>query len=326
MARADAVPEDTVPKDAVPEDATPERVVLVLSGGGAKTAAHLGAWRAFAEAGFRPQHIVAASMGAVVAAGLAAGVKPDELLARLVEAGRGSLVLDPEALAAGLAARSLFRADGLRRAIEAVVPVRRFGELAIPLTVPVVDLDTGEVLLYGAAGKDAPLVDVLAATCALPVYFPPVALDGRRCADGGLGGVLPLEPAAALHADLVLAVDVGSGVERRGTSTGAGIGIGIGTDAGAAGSDAGVAQGPPVPDPALAGVPPLLRAHDESTGVLLAALTAAQLARWHIDPSRSPLVYVRPPIERYATFRIDRLEHYAAAGYGAAREALDSAV
>jgi predicted acylesterase/phospholipase RssA len=323
MARADAVP-GTVSEDPVPEDATSERVVLVLSGGGAKTAAHLGAWRAFAEAGFRPQHIVAASMGAVVAAGLAAGVKPDELLARLVEAGRGSLVLDPEALAAGLAARSLFRADGLRRAIEAVVPVRRFGELAVPLTVPVVDLDTGEVLLYGAAGEDAPLVDVLAATCALPVYFPPVALDGRRCADGGLGGVLPLEPAAALHADLVLAVDVGSGVERRGTSTGAGIGTGAG--AGAAGSDAGVAQGPPVPDPALAGVPPLLRAHDESTGVLLAALTAAQLARWHVDPSRPPLVYVRPPVERYATFRIDRLEHYAAAGYGAAREALDSAV
>ena len=33
---------------------------------------------------------------------------------------------------------------------------------------------------------DAPLLDVLTATCALPVYYPPHRLDGRRCGDGGL--------------------------------------------------------------------------------------------------------------------------------------------
>ena len=67
----------------------------------------------------------------------------------------------------------------------------RAGEdFPVPLTVSVVDLDDGELLLYGAGGADAPVVDVLCASCALPVYFPARALDGRRCGDGGLRGVL----------------------------------------------------------------------------------------------------------------------------------------
>jgi NTE family protein len=276
------------------------RVTLVLSGGGAKTAAHLGVWRALHEVGLRPTHLVAVSMGAVVAAALAAGATPDELLARLVDVGRGSVLPDPDAPAAGLAARSLFRADGLRHGIEAVLSPRRFDELAIPLAVPVVDLDSGASVLYGAGGRDAPLVDVLCATCALPVYFPPVPLDGRRTGDGGLRGALPLEAAASVPADLVIAVDVGPGLEPE---------------------PADAAPAPPLP--------PLLRAHDDAVGALMAAVTAAQLALWRAEPARPPLVYVRPPVERNATFRTDRLAHYEAAGYAAgyqaARDALNSA-
>ena len=51
------------------------------------------------------------------------------------------------------------------------MPARRFADLAVPLTVAVVDLDTGELLLFGAGGADAPLVDVLCATCALPALL-----------------------------------------------------------------------------------------------------------------------------------------------------------
>jgi hypothetical protein len=51
-----------------------ERVVLVLSGGGVKAAAHLGAVRALIAAGLKPTRYVGTSMGAVVATGLAAGL------------------------------------------------------------------------------------------------------------------------------------------------------------------------------------------------------------------------------------------------------------
>ena len=265
---------------------------LVLSGGGAKTAAHLGACRALKEAGFEPAWYVATSMGAVVAAGLASGVGNDELLDRMAQAGPRSVVRDPLTPVAGLFLRSLLKPAPLRRAIENMVPARRFSDLSVPLTVTTVDLDTGELVLFGSGAANAPLIDVLCASCALPLYYPPVLLNGRRFGDGGLRGVVPLEPAAGLQVELVLAVDVGPGFD--------------------------LTMAAEVPR-----IPPLVRAHDEAVGILMAANTESQLALWRADPARPPLVYVRPRVERHATFRVDRVREYANEGRRATREALD---
>jgi NTE family protein len=199
---------------------------------------------------------------------------------------------DPLALVSGLFARSLLRAVPFRRAVERIVPARRFAELSVPVTVTVVDLDTGELLLFGAGGDDAPLVDVLCASCALPLYFPAEKLAGRRCGDGGLRGPLPLDVAARLAAERVVAVDVGPGFDAT-------------TPAAAA--------------------PPVVRAHDDAIGALMANATAAQLALWRADRGRPPLLYVRPRVERDATFRVDLVRRYAEEGYRATREALAAA-
>ncbi len=267
-------------------------IAMVLSGGGAKTAAHLGACRAAREAGFEPVWYVATSMGAVIAAGLASGVGNDELLERITQLGARSLVRNPFGPVAGLFLRSLLKPGPLRRAIEDLVPARRFSDLGVPLTVTAVDLDTGELALFGSGAQVAPLVDVLCASCALPMYYPPVVLGGRRYGDGGLRGVVPLEPAAELEVELVLAVDVGPGFDAS-------------------------------PPPESPRVPSMVKAHDEAVGILMAANSEAQLAIWRADPSRRPLVYVRPRIERDATFRVDRIRDYANEGRRATREALE---
>ena len=57
----------------------------------------------------------------------------------------------------------------------------------------------------------------------------------------------------------------------------------------------------------------------------MAAHTETQLALWRAEAGRQPLIYVRPVIERYATFRVERMREYAEQGYGAAREALSRA-
>ncbi|HNT71870.1 MAG TPA: patatin-like phospholipase family protein, partial [Methanothrix sp.] len=67
------------------------------------------------------------------------------------------------------------------------------------------DLDTGELIVFGDGGEDVPLADALFASCALPVFYPPVQLLGRRLADGGLRGVVPLDVAARFPADRVIA-------------------------------------------------------------------------------------------------------------------------
>ena len=58
------------------------RVAVVLGGGGAKAAAHLGGALALAEAGITPVHWVGTSMGSVVAAAMAGGADPAAMLAQ----------------------------------------------------------------------------------------------------------------------------------------------------------------------------------------------------------------------------------------------------
>lgn len=268
----------------------PRRVIAVLSGGGAKAAAHVGAFRALDAAGLTPTHYVATSMGAVIAAGLAAGLAPAELLQRIARAGNRGAVRERFVPVAGLYLRSLLRPEPLRRVIAEFVAVQSFAELAVPLTVTVTDLDCGALIRLGAGAEDAPLVDALYASCALPVFYPPAMIAGRRCADGGLRGAIPLGAAAELPADLVVAVDVGPGF------------------------DEAPAAAPPMPA--------LLRAHHEATGILMAANSAAHVALWRAEPGRAPLLYVRPRAERHATFRVERAGVYAEEGYRATMETL----
>jgi NTE family protein len=267
------------------------RVTVVLSGGGVKAAAHLGALEVLAHAGLIPTRFVGTSMGAVIGAGLAAGLSVAGVLAQLRRVTREDVAaLDRTALFKGVFATALFKGERLRGTLERLLPVTRFTELKLPLTVATVDLDSGELVCFGADGSDAPLVDALYASCALPVFYPPAELDGRRLADGGLRAVLPLEIAARTPSDLVVAVDVGPGF------------------------DAGPPEGRPPPA--------LIRAHNEGQFVTMAANTRLALALWHATPGRAPLLYVRPIVRRGETFAIERVEEYVAAGREAARAAL----
>jgi hypothetical protein len=54
----------------------------------------------------------------------------------------------------------------------------------------------------------------------------------------------------------------------------------------------------------------------------MAALTVAQVAAWRGNAARLPLVYVRPRVERNATFQVERMRQYADDGFAAARDAI----
>jgi len=263
------------------------RVVAVFSGGGAKALAHAGAFRALQQAGLEPNHIVATSMGAVVGAALAAGLPFEDVRRRSLSLRRQDIApFDPLALVKGMFARSLFPASALRHTIERLVPPKRFEYLKIPLTVTATDVDSGELVLFKGGME---LHDALYASCALPLYFPPLELGGRRYADGGLRAVLPLDAARAIPADLVVAVNVGPGFDEE-------------------------------PGARRANIPALVRAHGEAIRVMMAAQAERAVADWPKDGPR--LVYVRAVAEREATFAVDRLEQYVEMGYQATKKAI----
>lgn len=277
-----------------------QRVVMVLGGGGAKCIAHLGAWKAVVEWGGAVVHVLGTSMGAVMGAALATGATP-EAVAGAAEAlgAKDVAAVDLLGLVQGMFARSLLKRGALKATIGKLVPARSFSALKVPFTLTTTDMDTGELVLFGAPvpvrdsarhlGSDASLVDTLYASCALPVYFPAELVAGRRLADGGLRAVVPLELALRSSADLVLAIDVGPGFDE-------------------------------VAAPGPNSVPRLVRSHDEAMRIMMAAQTARVLAAW--PRGETPLVTVRPVAEKNATFARGQTTRYFSAGYETTRRAL----
>ena len=264
----------------------------VLSGGGVKAAAHLGALQVLEEAGFSPTRYIGTSMGAVIATGLAAGLSHPEVAARLAGVKQRDIFrLDRSGLFKGIFARSLLRPEPFRRALEQLLPVSRFDELGTPLSITATDLDRGSQLVFGAGGEEVPVLDALCASCALPLFFPPYLLGGRRCADGGLRAVVPLDLAARFPADLVVAIDVGSGFD--------------------------------TPDEVNGREPPaLLKLHGDAQRVLMASNTVLTHEVWQRTPGRPPLLWIRPRVRRGETFATEQLRWYMEEGARAARAML----
>jgi predicted acylesterase/phospholipase RssA len=144
-------------------------------------------------------------------------------------------------------------------------------------------------VLFGARGRDVPVNLALAASCALPMYYQPVEIEGRRYADGGLRAVLPVEVARGIPADLIVAISVGPGF------------------------DEGASK---------AKLPGLLKAHGDAERVMMAAQTERDLEDWPADATK--LIVVRAVHERDATFALDQADRFVKMGYDATRQALDS--
>ena len=236
----------------------------------------------------------------------ASGMPFDQVRRRAMGLRRKDIApFDPRVLVMGLFSRSLFPASALRRAIARIVPKTRFEYLRIPLTVTAVDCESGDLLLLGGPerrgshadrrGREIELGDALYATCALPLYFPPLEADGRRLADGGLRAVLPLEAARTLEpdADLFVAVDVGPGFDERVVATDGRKPMRI---------------------------PNVVRTHGEALRIMMADQTQRVIAEWPKDGPR--LVYVRAVAEGEATFGVDRVQEHVEMGYQATRKAL----
>ncbi|MDG4665994.1 patatin-like phospholipase family protein [Mycobacterium sp. 236(2023)] len=71
------------------------------------------------------------------------------------------------------------------------------------LRVTAIDVETGELVVLDAASGVA-LVDAVAASCAVPGVWPPVAIGGRRYMDGGVGSTVNMSAARDCDAAIVL--------------------------------------------------------------------------------------------------------------------------
>ncbi|MFF7352577.1 MULTISPECIES: patatin-like phospholipase family protein [Streptomyces] len=203
---------------------------LVLGGGGVGGIAWMtGLLAGLADAGqdvSGADLLVGTSAGSTVAAQLGSGLGLEALYARQVDpalqAAEIMAEMDLESFAAeiGAATGSAAGVPELRRAVgrvalgartvpeaerRAVIESRLPGHEwpGRPLKVVAVDARTGEPVVFDRA-SGVPLVDAVAASCAVPGVWPPVTIGERRYVDGGVHSIANADLAAG--ADRVLVV------------------------------------------------------------------------------------------------------------------------
>lgn len=72
-----------------------------------------------------------------------------------------------------------------------------------PTWIVAVTLDTGQRVVFGRDAS-ASVADAVSASCAVPGYFAPVAIDGRKFIDGGAYSMVSLDLLAGRDLDLVI--------------------------------------------------------------------------------------------------------------------------
>ena len=215
-------------------DARP-RIGLVLGGGGARGAAHIGVLEVLREQRVQIDCVAGTSMGGLVSGAFAAGLTPDEMLQAMDEADWRDMFMDsPAASDINARNRNLSRRflPGSEIGItpNGAVPLpgvvsgqkiklffnklvrSEYGEpqienLKMPLSVIATDLVSGDKVVF----QKGSLTKAMRASMSVPGLMSPVEDGGTRLVDGGLVDNVPIdEVRKRCNPDIVIALNVGS--------------------------------------------------------------------------------------------------------------------
>ncbi len=208
------------------------RVGLVLGGGGARGAAHIGVLKELERLRVPIDAIAGTSMGAIVGGLYASGMSADELEALVASLDWADALSDepnrenlsfrrkqderevPIDLKVGIQGTDFVLPKGaiqgqkldllLRDLTRDVAHVSDYDDLPIPFRAIASDIEHGEPWVMGTGD----LARSIRASMSVPAIFAPAVVDGRLLADGGLVGNLPIEVMQGMDVDVIIAVDV----------------------------------------------------------------------------------------------------------------------
>ncbi len=221
-----------------PAKAKRPKICLVLSGGGARGAAHTGVLRVLEDLRVPIDCITGTSMGALVGGAYATGMSVDEM-----DAVNASITVEklfkekpprkeltmrrkqddyfnyvgPEI---GVGADEAIATKGfvsgvqletVLRQLTKVRGYRDFDRLPIQFRAVATDLVTGKPVVF----REGDIANVMRASMAVPGAVAPAEIGGLLLVDGMLTSNLPVDAARALGADVVIAVNVGTPLLKR---------------------------------------------------------------------------------------------------------------
>jgi NTE family protein len=231
VARAQTPPGEDAPRRP--------RIGLVLSGGGARGAAHIGVLKMLDRLHVPIDAIAGTSMGAVVGGLYASGMSGDEIeqamasvdwqsafrdRLRRTELGFRRKEEDRDYLVnlpVGLHGKKLVIPEGLvqgekltetlRQLTLPVAALTDFDQLPTRFRAVATNLETGEAVIMG----DGDLTTAMRASMSAPGVFAPVEYRGLLLVDGGLAENLPVDVARSMNVDVLIVVDAGFPLQPR---------------------------------------------------------------------------------------------------------------
>jgi len=202
----------------------------VLSGGGAKGLAHIGALKIIEESGVKVDYIGGTSMGAIVGALYASGYSAQQLDSIFKNTDFNNLIQDnvprsaktfyekedseryaltlpfenfkvsfPQAISGGQNIYNL-----LVQLLFHVKDVQDFRKLPIPFVCMATNVETGEEVLLDRGY----LPEAIVASGTFPSLFEPAEIDGQILIDGGVVNNYPINQVKDMGADIIIGVDV----------------------------------------------------------------------------------------------------------------------
>lgn len=183
-------------------------VALVLSSGGARGLAHIGAIEELEAQGYRIRSIVGCSMGAIIGGMYAAG--------KLAEYKEWMQTIDKKKILSLLditfSLDHLVKGEKIIEAMKEIVPDVKIENLPIPFKAIATDWEKGQEVVFSKGS----LYEAIRASISMPLFFDPVKRGGTTFVDGGILNPLPLNISKDMPSDIVVAVNVSGTGEKGG--------------------------------------------------------------------------------------------------------------
>ena len=181
-----------------------KNVTLVLSGGGARGFAHIGAIEEIESRGYRINSIAGTSMGALVGGMYAVG--------KMNEYKEWAYRLDKQEifklLDFSFSSQGLIKGDKVLNKMKEFIPDANIEDLKIKYTATAFDLAHNKEIVF----KEGSLYNAIRASISIPTVFTPVISGDSVLVDGGVINNIPIKNAIRTKNDVLIAVYVNADI------------------------------------------------------------------------------------------------------------------
>lgn len=177
-----------------------KNVALVLSGGGARGIAHIGAIEVLEENGFNITSISGTSMGSLVGAVYASGKLP-EFKEWLLEIDKYEAF---KLIDFTFSSQGFIKGERVFKELKRFIPETNIEDFKIQYSAIATDILNKREIVF----TQGPVFDAVRASISIPSIFSPVKTEATLLIDGGIVNNLPLNRVARTPGDILVAVDV----------------------------------------------------------------------------------------------------------------------